>query len=207
MIKISTSILSSQNRQHSVNELNKTTTDYIHIDTMDGNFVPNYQLPTNEIIELHKYTEKPFDVHLMVEDPEQYIKELANLNISFITIHLEIKKDINHLIKLIKSFGYKVGISIKPNTPAIELTPYIEDIDMVLIMSVEPGQGGQEFIPSSIDKAKTLKELNPNLIIEMDGGIKAHNINNIKNYVDIAVVGSYITNSNNYQEAINNLKQ
>ena len=204
MVKISTSILSSNNRQEK--KLNSTTTEYIHIDSMDGKFVNNYQMPIEEIIELNKISNKPFDVHLMVENPEEYINNLKNLNIEYITIHLEINKDIKDLINQIKKLNYKVGLSIKPNTKIEEIIPYLKDIDLVLIMSVEPGQGGQEFIPTSLNKAKDLRKYNQNIIIEMDGGIKEHNIKEIKKYIDIAVVGSYITNQDNYQLAINNLK-
>ena len=107
---------------------------------------------------------------------------------------------------MIKSLNYKVGLSIKPNTNIDSLIPYLDRIDLVLIMSVEPGFGGQQFIPNSLTKAQQIKNLNSNITIEMDGGIKDTNINEIKKYVDIAVVGSYITNNDNYNQAINNLK-
>ena len=206
MIKISTSILNSNNKIQSIKKLNDTNTDYIHIDTMDGIFVPNNQMNIDEIIKLEKISTKPLDVHLMVDNPENYINKLENKNIKYITIHIEIDKNINKLIDKIKSYGYKVGLSIKPNTSINTLIPYLNKIDLVLIMSVEPGFGGQEFIPNSLDKAKQLRKINKNIIIEIDGGIKDTNINEIKKYVDIAVVGSYITNSNNYNQAINNLK-
>lgn len=206
MIKISPSILNSKNRIESVNLLNNTKADYLHIDVMDGNFVQNIQFPINEIHEIENISKIPLDVHLMVENPEIYINELKNKNIEFITFHLEITKDIHKLIKLIKSLNYKVGISIKPNTSIESILPYINNIDLILIMSVEPGYGGQAFIPSSVDKAKHIRKVSKNIIIEMDGGIKDTNIQEIKNYVDIAVVGSYITNSENYNQAINNLK-
>ena len=206
MLKISTSILASNNRIESIQKLNNTNSDYIHIDTMDGLFVPNTQMPINEIIALEKISNKPLDVHLMVENPEEYITQLENKNIDYITIHIEINKDINKLINIIKSLNYKVGLSIKPNTNIDSLIPYLDKIDLVLIMSVEPGFGGQQFMPNSLEKAKYLRKLNPNITIEIDGGIKDTNIKEVKKYVDIAVVGSYITNNNNYQEAINNLK-
>lgn len=206
MIKISTSILSSNNRIESIQKLNNTNTDYIHIDTMDGIFVPNTQMNIDEIIELEKYSQKKLDVHLMVDNPETYITNLINKNIEYITIHIEINKDINKLINLIKSSGYKVGLSIKPNTNINTLIPYLDKIDLVLIMSVEPGFGGQQFIPNSLNKAQEIRNLNPLITIEMDGGIKDTNINEIKKYVDVAVVGSYITNNENYNQAINNLK-
>ena len=206
MLKISTSILASDNRIESIQKLNNTNSDYIHIDTMDGLFVPNTQMPINEIIELEKISNKPLDIHLMVENPEEYITQLENKNIDYITIHIEINKDINKLINMIKSLNYKVGLSIKPNTNIDSLIPYLDKIDLVLIMSVEPGFGGQQFMPNSLEKAKYLRKLNPSITIEIDGGIKDTNIKEVKKYVDIAVVGSYITNNNNYQEAINNLK-
>jgi len=206
MIKISTSILASTNRKESIIKLNETNTDYIHIDAMDGIFVPNTQLNINEINELEKISKKKLDIHLMIDDPEIYIDNLKNKNIEIITIHLEINKNIEYLINKIKSLNYKVGLSIKPNTKIEELIPYLDKIDLVLIMSVEPGFGGQKFIPNSINKAQELKKLNKNIIIEMDGGINNKNINEIKKHIDIAVVGSYITNSDNYNKAINNLK-
>ena len=206
MIKISTSILASNNRIESIQKLNNTNSDYIHIDSMDGLFVPNTQMPINEIIELEKISNKPLDVHLMVENPEEFITQLKNKNIEYITIHIEINKDINKLINIIKSLNYKVGLSIKPNTNINSLIPYLDKIDLVLIMSVEPGFGGQQFMPNSLEKAENLRKLKPNIIIEIDGGIKDTNIKEVKKYVDIAVVGSYITNNSNYQEAINNLK-
>ena len=206
MIKISTSILSAKDRINSIKKLNNTNTDYIHIDTMDGIFVPNTQMNIDEIIELEKYSQKKLDIHLMVDNPEPYIDNLTNKNIEYITIHIEIEKDINNLINKIKSSGYKVGLSIKPNTDTKTLIPYINKIDLVLIMSVEPGFGGQKFIPNSLNKAKEIRNLNQNITIEIDGGINNENINEIKKYVDIAVVGSYITNNDNYNQAINNLK-
>lgn len=207
MIKISTSILSSNQRIETIQNLNNTNTDYLHIDVMDGIFVPNYQFPIDELKKIIPYSNKPLDIHLMTEEPDKYIDILDNKNIEFITIHLEIKQNINNLIHKIKSKGYKVGISIKPLTDIELLKKYLNDIDLVLVMSVEPGYGGQKFIPETINKAKQLKQLKNNLIIEMDGGIKDTNINLIKPYIDIAVVGSYIINNNNYNEAINNLKK
>ena len=206
MIKISPSILASNNRIESIKKLNNTNADYLHIDCMDGKFVPNTQMPIEEILELEKYSNIPLDIHLMVEKPEEYINKLANKNIEYITIHIEIDKDIDKIIDKIKSLSYKVGLSIKPNTDITSLLPYLNKIDLILIMSVEPGFGGQQFMPNSLIKAKKIRDLNQNIIIEIDGGIKDTNIKEIKEYVDIAVVGSYITNSTDYNEAINNLK-
>ena len=206
MIKISPSILASNNRIESIKKLNNTNADYLHIDVMDGIFVPNTQMPIEEILELEKYSNIPLDVHLMVTNPEDYINKLDNKNIEYITFHIEIDKDIDKLINKIKSLNYKVGISIKPNTNIKSIIPYLDKIDLVLIMSVEPGFGGQKFMPNSLIKAQELKLINPNITLEIDGGINDTNIEEVKKYIDITVVGSYITNSNDYNKAINNLK-
>lgn len=206
MIKIATSILSSENRIESIKNLNNTQNDYLHIDVMDGKFVPNYQFPIEEILTIAPFSKTPLDIHLMVEDPETYINKLKDLNIEYITIHLEIDKDINYLIKLIKSLNYKVGISIKPNTDIDKIDKYLNDIDLVLIMSVEPGFGGQKFLDNSLERLDIIKKKNKNIILEIDGGIKDTNIEEVKKHTNIAVVGSYIVNSNDYNQAINNLK-
>ncbi len=204
MIKISTSILSSNNREECIKNL--TSTDYIHIDIMDGKFVPNKQFTIKEVISLSKISNKPFDVHLMVNNPIKYIKKLIHLdNIEYITFHLEINKNINKLISYIKKHNKKCGISIKPNTQVMDLNKYLNNIDLILLMSVEPGYGGQKFIPNTINKIQELKELT-NKEIEVDGGINNITIKDIKDKIDIAVVGSYITNSNDYNRTINELK-
>lgn len=205
-MKISTSILSSKDRTKSINKLNKTNTDYIHIDVMDGNFVPNCQMPLTEILDYEKISEKKLDIHLMVNDPIKYIEKLDNKNIEFITFHIEINKDINEIIKSIKDKGYKVGIAIKPNTNEELLNKYLNKIEMVLVMTVEPGKGGQKFIKEMINKAIYIREKNKNILIEMDGGINDETIKDIKDKIDISVVGSYITNKDNYNNAINELK-
>ena len=207
MIKISTSILSSKNRKESIIKLNNTNTDYLHIDVMDGKFVPNYQFEVDEINNLISLSEKKIDIHLMVENPEEYLEKINHSNnIEFITIHIEINKDIKNIINKIKNKGYKIGLSIKPNTDIALLKPYIDEIDLILVMSVEPGYGGQEFIPNTINRIKEIRNLKENIIIEVDGGIKDNNINLLKENTDIAVVGSYIINQDNYNKAINILK-
>ncbi len=205
MIKIATSILNANDRIESINKLNNTKTDYIHIDAMDGKFVSNYQLPVNEVNELGKISKKPFDIHLMLENPKPYIEALNIENIDTITIHIEIE-NIDNLIKLIKEHGYKVGIAIKPKTDINLIDKYLNNIDKIIVMSVEPGFGGQTFIESTIDRIKDIRKKNKNILIEVDGGINDKTILKIKNNTDIAVVGSYITSKENYQEAINNLK-
>lgn len=204
MIKVSTSILTCNNRIQATEELNKTNTDYIHIDYMDGIFVDNKEFTIEEIKTLSKISTKKLDIHIMAENPEPIIQELKDLNIEYITIHYEINKPLDKIINLIHNQGYKCGISIKPKTDQKNIIEYLKKIDLVLIMSVEPGKGGQKFIPDVLNKIKELKQ--NNLIIEIDGGINDTNIEELKNIVDIVVVGSYITNSNNYNKQINNLK-
>lgn len=204
MIKVSTSILTCNNRIQATEELNKTNTDYIHIDYMDGIFVDNKEFTIEEIKTLSKISTKKLDIHIMAENPEPIIQELKGLNIEYITIHYEINKPLNKIINLIHNQGYKCGISIKPKTNPKNIIEYLKKIDLVLILSVEPGKGGQKFIPDVLNKIKELKQ--NNLIIEIDGGINDTNIEELKNIVDIVVVGSYITNSSDYNKQINNLK-
>lgn len=204
MIKVSTSILTCNNRIQATEKLNKTNTDYIHIDYMDGIFVDNKEFTIEEIKTLSKISTKKLDIHIMAENPEPIIQELKGLNIEYITIHYEINKPLDKIINLIHNQGYKCGISIKPKTDPKNIIEYLEKIDLVLIMSVEPGKGGQKFIPDVLNKIKELKQ--NNLIIEIDGGINDTNIEELKNIVDIVVVGSYITNSSDYNKQINNLK-
>ena len=207
MIKIATSILNANDKITSIKKLNNTITDYIHIDVMDNKFVPNYSLPVNEVNELDIYSKKQFDIHLMVNNPEEFITNLNSNNTKCITIHIEIEKDIHSIIKLIKSYNYEVGLAIKPNTNLNIIDEYINEIDKIIIMSVEPGYGGQKFIDKSVDRCKTIKKKYPNIILEIDGGINDITINIIKDIVDIAVVGTYITNNDDYNKAINNLKK
>lgn len=204
---ISTSILSiKDNIKDNVLKLNNTNTTYIHLDIMDGLFVPNKTWEYNELKDILSYNTKPLDVHLMVSDVIKYIDEYCNLNPQYITFHLEAVNNVKEVIDYIHSKNIKVGISIKPNTNIDDLIPYLNDVDMVLLMSVEPGMGGQSFIDSSYERLNKLNELKSkyNFLIEIDGGINESNIDTL-NGVDIAVVGSYITSSENYQEQINKL--
>ncbi len=206
MVQISTSILSSQNRPLAIKKLNETNTNYIHIDVMDGVFVPKKEFPIEELKTLLPLIKKKIDIHLMVEKPENYIKQLNYDNIEYITIHCEIDSDIEMLINIIKNKGYKVGIAISPKTKIAKIKKFINIIDMILIMSVNPGEGGQKFLKSTTKKLKKINKLNKNITISIDGGINLETIKKVKKYINIAVVGSYIINSNNYNETINNLK-
>jgi ribulose-phosphate 3-epimerase len=184
--------------------------DYVHMDVMDGVFVPNISFGYSFIKSLRKITDKPFDTHLMIEDPIKYIKQFAEAGSQYITIHVEAKSDVLETIKLIKSYGVGAGISIKPNTTVDEIKEYLPLVDMVLVMSVEPGFGGQKFMPSSIDKVKLLKELkeenNYSYLINIDGGINVETAKYISEYVDMAVSGSYVVNALNPLDNLNLLK-
>ncbi len=211
MVKISTSILSiKDNLIENIEKLNKTNTDYIHYDIMDGKFVPNTSFSFDEITNINNHVTKPLDIHLMVSDPKSYIDFFKNFNPEFITIHYEIDNLLEN-IKLIKENNIKVGVSIKPNTNIEVLYEILDKIDLVLIMSVEPGRGGQKFIYNSLDKIKTLRKyINDNklnTVIEVDGGINDITSKEcINSGVDILVSGSFITNNVNYQKQIDFLR-
>ena len=206
---VSTSFLSSNNIPRDLKKLNETDTDYIHVDVMDGKFVPNKTMPFSEMKNIYKYTSKRLDVHLMVNDPTKYINDYATLNTEYITIHEEIDVDIIEMLKLIKSYGIKCGLAIKPDTLVSDLVPYLPLLDLVLVMSVEPGAGGQKFIMESEDKIKEVKILidtyNLSTKISVDGGINSET----KNYCslcDILVSGSYIVNSLDFSKQIDSLR-
>lgn len=206
---ISTSFLSSKNIPNDLVKLNETSTDYIHVDIMDGKFVKNKTMPFSEMKHIYKYTSKRLDVHLMVENPEKYIDDYSTLNTEYITIHLEIGDDIEKYLKKIKDYGIKCGLAIKPDTKVSELVPYLPLLDLILVMSVEPGEGGQEFILESSNKIDEIRvlldEYHSNAKISVDGGVNF----NTKNYCaksDILVSGSYIINSNNFEESISSLR-
>lgn len=203
-MKISVSILSSKNVKEDVLKLNKTTLDYIHIDVMDGKFVEKVNEPFNDIKNIS--LSKKLDVHLMVEDPIPYILKYKDLNTEYITIHHEIAKDKFSLLDTIKSYNIKCGIAINPNTNVEVLEKYLDKIDLILIMSVYPGKGGQAFIDDTTERLHKIKQMveNRDIIINVDGGINNETIFKIKN-ADMAVSGSYILNGD-YEERIESLK-
>lgn len=201
-MKLSTSILNMNKNKENLEKLNNSTTDYIHLDIMDGKFVEN----TSDMFDFihNNVVNKPLDVHLMVEDTFKYIEEYSKLNPNNITIHYEIKNNLLESINLIKSKNIKVGLAINPNTNIDEIIDYLDKIDLLLIMSVVPGLGGQSYIDVS-NKLKQARLLQKkyNFLIEVDGGIKDSNITTID--TDIAVVGSFITSSDDFQLQINKL--
>ena len=199
-MKISVSILNSEDKKEMIKTLNNTNISYIHMDVMDGQFVPQRTLSYPELQELSGISTKKLDIHLMMDSPEEYIDNIKDLdNIENITIHLEI-------LSKIKSLGFKRGLSIKPNTDINKLVPYLDDIDLILVMTVEPGLGGQQFLESSTKRLKEIKELigTRDILLEVDGGINNNTINLVKD-ANIAVVGSYITKSTDPVSQINSL--
>lgn len=208
-MKISVSYLSSKkSMRETIRLIEETTADYIHVDLMDGGFVPKKNFTIEEVEELLEKHTKPLDIHLMVFDPIIYVPSLAKLNPEFITFHLEATKDIVKTIEAIKMQGIKAGITIRPDTDLYELMPYLSLVDLVLIMSVNPGEGGQEFMMSAVDRLQVLMEIRKNnglsFLTQIDGGINKDTIRLVGD-VDIAVSGSFICNSSNYQERINEL--
>ena len=209
-MRVSVSFLSSNNPPRDLRLLNDTDCEYIHVDVMDGKFVKNKTMPWREMKNIYKYTNKRLDVHLMCEDPSKYISKYAELNTEYITIHVELTSDINKYIREIKSYSIKAGLAIKPNTNVRDIIPYLPYINLILVMSVEPGEGGQEFIPSSEEKIKEIRKLLDeycldDIEINVDGGINDKTISMCKD-ADMVVSGSYIVKSENYQEKIDSLR-
>lgn len=208
-MKVSVSYLKSPySKEKTINLIENTSADYLHVDLMDGKFVERKNFEVNEIKELLKNVKKPLDIHFMTEDVENYIKEFSDLKASFMTFQIEANTNISNTINLIKSYGIKVGLAIKPDTPLESLTPFLKDIDLVLIMSVEPGMGGQPFLKETINRLRKIKEIQHDysFLISVDGGINENTIKDVKDYIDIAVSGSFICESNDYEEQIVKLK-
>ena len=206
---ISASFLSiKDNIKENINKLDQTSIDMLHVDIMDGKFVSNKTFSIDEVKYLLNDTKKSKDIHLMVNDVLKYIDDFKVLNPEYITFHYEAVNNHMDIINYIKSLNIKVGLSIKPNTRVDSILPYLDYLDLVLVMSVEPGRGGQSFIESSIDKINYLYELrkknNYHYTIEVDGGINDVTCEYCKN-ADILVIGSFITNGN-YQEQIDKIK-
>ena len=210
-MKVSLSILTVDyyNIENSIKDIIDDL-DYIHMDVMDGEFVPNISFGYSFIGALNKRIDTTIDTHLMIMHPENYIEQFVKAGSDYITFHVEADCNVMKTIDLIHSYGVKAGISIKPKTNIEDILEYLPYVDMVLVMSVEPGFGGQSFMPNSIDKCKRLKELrtqnNYNYLINIDGGINDKTAPLISNYVDLAVSGSFVCNNSNPQEALLKLK-
>ena len=210
MKQVSASFLSSDDIEKDISLLNETSVDFIHVDIMDGKFVQNKTIPFRMMKNIYKFTSKRLDVHLMVEKPLKYIKKYATLNTEYITIHVEIEEDKEPLFDLINKYGIKKGLAINPDTSIEKIIPYLDQVDLILVMSVYPGAGGQSFIEETKSKIsalkKIIKEKNLKTLISVDGGINGETCKKIRSQVDILVSGSYITNSDNFEESIKNLR-
>lgn len=213
MIKISPSILAADfSKLHEeIRKLESSGADMLHLDVMDGHFVPNISFGAPVIKSIRKITQLPFDVHLMIESPLQYIDDFVNAGADSITFHVESNSNITETIFKIKKSGKKVGLSLRPKTDIKILFPYLQYIDVVLVMTVEPGFGGQKFMAEQMEKVTTLKQeaikRNLNFEIELDGGINLETAKIIKQYpVDICVSGTCVFRSNDMKSTINQLK-
>ena len=209
-MKVSVSFIkSSKDVKETIDLINKTDANFLHVDVMDGSFVENKNFSFQEFLEWQKDNEKLLDVHLMCSNPKKYIKEYVNLNTEYITIHAELDRDLKELLSLIHCYGVNAGLSIKPDTKVDKIMNYLYDIEQVLIMSVEPGKGGQDFMNSVIPKIEELKKIREenglDFIISIDGGINDKTIEKVKD-CDMVVSGSYVCISDNYQEQIDKLR-
>jgi ribulose-phosphate 3-epimerase len=212
-MKIAPSILSADfgKLAEDVRKVSEAGADYIHVDVMDGHFVPNLTMGPMIVEAVKKATNVPLDIHLMVENISFFIDMYKHLKPEFISFHIEEEKHINRVIQKIRDEGIRPAVVLNPATPVSLLEYIVADIDMVLLMSVNPGFGGQKFIPSVLDKIKELRELanrkNPSLLIEIDGGVNNKNAPLLRKAgADILVAGSFVFNSNDYKKAIESLK-
>jgi len=209
---VAPSILSADfgNLERDVKAICEAGCDLVHVDVMDGHFVPNLTIGPVVVASVAKAATKPLDIHLMVENNTFFVELFAPFNPEYITFHIEEEKHPHRLIQKIKSYGIKAGVVLNPHTSPEAVEFLLQDLDMVLLMSVNPGFGGQSFIPSVLEKASRLKVLrdriNPECLIEVDGGVSDQNIHQLKEAgVDVVVAGSYVF-KNDYKEAISSLK-
>lgn len=207
-MKVSVSILKEiNNYKNAIKKVDNSVCDYLHLDIMDSTFTTDSSFTVDDFKDIKSLTNKKIDVHLMSTNLDKLIDDFESINPSFITIHVEVPNIIRYINK-IKNKKIKVGLAINPDTDIEKLYPYLELIDLVLVMSVNPGKGGQSFMTSTICKMQELKEIQPNynFLIEVDGGINDKTINYVRDYADIVVSGSYITDSDNYDENIYSIK-
>lgn len=214
MVKIAPSILSADFSKlgEEVEKLHDAGADFIHIDVMDGEFVPNITFGMPVIKAIRGKTNKVFDVHLMINNPQRYIDGFIAAGADIITLHYEAERHLDRAIQYIKSKGVKAAVALNPATPTIVLKDIIASLDMVLIMSVNPGFGGQKFIPYSLDKIKEVKEMaikanNPNILIQVDGGVDKNNVKDVIGAgANVIVAGSAVFGDGNIAENIKALR-
>lgn len=211
-MKVSVSFLSSVLKPNVIiDKINNTNADFVHVDVMDGKFVDNKTYSIGEILKLSNYMKKPMDVHLMVNNPKKYIEKLALLNVEYITFHYESVKNVEDVIELIHNCGLKAGISIKPSTNASEIINYLDKLDLVLVMSVEPGKSGQSFMNSVLYKIESLKkvidEKGYKTVISVDGGINEETARLVKDKGADMVVSASFLHDGDMLSKVNLLKE
>ena len=213
MLKLAPSILSADfgNLEADVKKIEEGGADYIHVDVMDGHFVPNISFGAAVMKSLNGRTSVPYDVHLMIENPDMYIDDFVTPYTEYITVHQEACVHLHRTIQNIKSKGIKAGVSINPATPVNTLECILGDVDMVLVMSVNPGFGGQKFIPSALEKVRELSrikaEKNLDFVIEIDGGVTLENAKTVMDAgVEIAVAGSAVFGAEDVVERVREFK-
>ena len=209
MAKVAPSILSADFSKlgADVQEICEFGADYIHVDVMDGAFVPNISFGAGVMKSLNNVATIPYDVHLMIEDPDQYIEDFVTPNTEFITVHQEACRHLDRTIQHIHSTGVKAGAALNPATPIVMVEDVLDKVDMILIMSVNPGFGGQKFIPRALDKIRRLDEIRKangyDFVIEVDGGVNLQNCEELKSVgTDILVAGSAVFKAESRKEAI-----
>ena len=214
MVKLAPSILSADfgHLAEDVKKIEEGGADYIHVDVMDGHFVPNISFGASVMKCLNDKTKLPYDIHLMIENPDMYIDDFVTPKTEYITVHQEACIHLHRTVQNIKSKGVKAGVSINPATPVSTLECILPDVDLVLIMSVNPGFGGQKFIPGSLEKVRELAEIkkrkNLDFEIEIDGGITLENIKEVvEGGVEIAVAGSAVFKAEDVVERVRAFKK
>lgn len=207
---IAPSILSADfaNLQKEVQAVTEAGADWIHVDVMDGHFVPNLTIGPPVVKALKKVSKIPLDVHLMIDKPEKYLQEFLDAGSSYLTIHVESTTEVESCLKKIRQHGSKAGLTLRPGTSLDKIFPYLELCDLILVMTVEPGFGGQSFMPDQVTKIQKLRQLidqkNLNILIEVDGGVSDQTLKYLTD-ADVLVAGSYVF-KNDYKQAIQKLR-